>query len=151
MTTESVMEVVLFLINIGVAILLNLGTNIIFGEISFMTFASAAILQLAVSMDYSIFLLHRFSQERQTESDPTIAMVRAAKSTFGSVMSSGLTTVVGFLALIFMSYTIGMDMGLVLSKGIIASLICVLLLLPALAVMLTKAIDRTKHKRLYLR
>jgi len=147
-TTESVMEVVLFLFNVGIAILLNLGTNIIFGEISFMTFASAAILQLAVSMDYSIFLLHRFSQERQTESNPTIAMVRAVKNTFGSIMSSGLTTVVGFLALIFMSYTIGADMGLVLAKGIVCSLICVLVLLPALAVMSAKAIDKTKHKRL---
>jgi len=146
-TTESVMEVVLFLFNIGVAILLNLGTNIVFGEISFMTFASAAILQLAVSMDYSIFLLHRFSQEREAESDPTIAMVRAAKCTFGSIMSSGLTTLVGFLALIFMSYTIGADMGLVLAKGIVFSLVCVLLLLPALAVLFTKAIDKTKHKR----
>ena len=147
-TTESVLEVVLFLFNIGVAILLNMGTNIIFGEISFMTFASAAILQLAVSMDYSIFLLHRFSYERQTESDPITAMIRAIKATFGSILSSGMTTLVGFLALIFMSYTIGADMGLVLAKGIVFSLICVLVLLPALAVLFVKAIDRTKHRRL---
>jgi predicted RND superfamily exporter protein len=147
-TTESVMEVVLFLFNIGVAILLNMGTNIIFGEISFMTFASAAILQLAVSMDYSIFLLHRFSHERQTESDPVKAMISAIKATFGSILSSGMTTLVGFLALIFMSYTIGSDMGLVLAKGIVFSLLCVLVLLPALAVLFVKAIDKTKHKRL---
>jgi predicted RND superfamily exporter protein len=147
-TNESVMEVVLFLFNIGVAILLNMGTNIVFGEISFMTFSSAAILQLAVSMDYSIFLLHRFNNERKTESDPAKAMLSAIKATFASILSSGMTTLVGFLALVFMSYTIGADMGLVLAKGIIFSLISVLILLPALAVLFVKAIDRTRHRRL---
>ena len=148
LTIESVMEVLLFLIGIGVAILLNMGTNIIFGKISFMTFASAAILQLAVSMDYSIFLLHRFNYERQTESDPAKAMLRAIKATFGSILSSGMTTLVGFMALVFMSYSIGADMGLVLAKGILFSLICVLVLLPAMAVMFVKAIDKTRHRRL---
>ena len=148
LTTDSAMEVVLFLINIGVAIILNMGTNIIFGEISFMTFSSAAILQLAVSMDYSIFLLHRFHLERQTESEPKAAMLKAIKATFASIMSSGMTTFVGFIALVFMSYTIGMDMGLVLAKGILFSLISVLVLLPALAVIFVKAIDKTRHRRL---
>ncbi len=147
-TTDSVMEVVLFLINIGVAILLNMGTNVIFGEISFMTFSSAAILQLAVSMDYSIFLLHRFNLERQTENEPKAAMLKAIKATFGSILASGMTTLVGFIALVFMSYTIGTDMGLVLAKGILFSLVCVLALLPALAVIFVKAIDRTRHRRL---
>jgi uncharacterized protein len=146
LTTNSVMEVLLFLFTIGVAVLLNMGTNIIFGEISYMTFASAAILQLAVSMDYSIFLLHRFGYERQTERDPAKAMAKAAKASFSSIMSSGLTTVVGFIALVFMSYTIGLDMGVVLAKGIVFSLITVLLLLPAMAVLFVKAIDKTKHK-----
>ncbi len=148
LTTNSVMKVLLFLFSIGIAIMLNMGTNIIFGEISYMTFACAAILQLAVSMDYSIFLLHRFSYERQTESDPARAMAQAVKASFSSIMSSGLTTVVGFIALVFMSYTIGLDMGLVLAKGIVFSLITVLVLLPALAVMFVKAIDKTKHRAL---
>lgn len=146
-TTDSVMEVVLFLFNIGVAIILNMGSNVIFGEISFMTFSCAAILQLAVSMDYSIFLLHRFNMERQNEPDPKAAMLKAIKATFSSIMSSGMTTFVGFMALVFMSYTIGMDMGLVLAKGIVFSIMCVMLLLPALAVTFVKAIDKTHHRR----
>jgi len=148
LTTNSVAEVILFLLSTGVAIVLNLGTNVIFGEISYMTFASAAILQLAVSMDYSIFLLHRFSYERQTESDPSVAMARAQKASFASIMSSGATTVVGFFALVFMSYTMGRDMGLVLAKGIFFSLLCVMLLLPVLAVLFVKLIDKTTHKPL---
>lgn len=147
-TTNSFIEVLLFLFAIGVAILVNMGTNVIFGEISYMTFACGAILQLAVSMDYSIFLLHRFELERQTESDPAKAMAKAARASFSSIMASGTTTIVGFIALIFMSYTIGADMGLVLAKGIIFSLLSVMLLLPPLTVAFTKAIDKTKHKRL---
>ncbi len=148
LTTNSVAEVILFLFTIGIAIVLNMGTNIIFGKISYMTFACGAILQLAVSMDYSIFLLHRFAYERETESDPTKAMANAQKATFSSIMSSGATTIVGFLALIFMSYTIGLDMGLVLAKGIVFSLLSVMLLLPVLAVLFVKLIDKTKHKPL---
>lgn len=148
LTTNSIAEVILFLLTMGVAVLLNLGTNVIFGKISYMTFACAAILQLAVSMDYSIFLLHRFSYERQTESDPAKAMVRAQKASFASIMSSGATTIVGFLALVFMSYTMGADMGLVLAKGIVLSLLCVMLLLPVLAVLFVKFIDKTTHKPL---
>ncbi len=148
LTTHSFIEVVLFLITIGVSILLNMGTNVIFGEISYMTFACAAVLQMAISMDYSIFLLHRFEHERTMESDPAKAMAKAAKASFSSVISSGMTTIVGFVALIFMSYTIGADMGLVLAKGIVLSLVCVMLLMPPLAVVFSKAIDRTRHRRL---
>ena len=148
LTTNSVAEVILFLLTMGVAVVLNLGTNVIFGKISYMTFACAAILQLAVSMDYSIFLLHRFRYERQTESDPAKAMVRAQRASFASIMSSGATTIVGFLALVFMSYTMGADMGLVLAKGIVLSLLCVMLLLPVLAVLFVKFIDKTTHKPL---
>lgn len=148
LTTNSVAEVILFLITIGVAILLNMGTNVIFGEVSYMTFASAAILQLAVSMDYSIFLLHRFGYERQTEKDPGKAMAKAVRASFASIMASGATTLVGFLALIFMSYSLGADMGLVLAKGIVFSLLSVMLLLPVLAVLCVKLIDKTKHKAL---
>lgn len=148
LTTNSVAEVILFLLSTGVAIVLNMGTNVIFGEISYMTFASAAILQLAVSMDYSIFLLHRFGYERQSESDPNKAMAKALKASLSSIMSSGLTTVVGFIALVFMSYTLGADMGFVLAKGIAFSLLSVLLVLPVLAVLCVKLIDKTKHKAL---
>ena len=148
LTTNSIAEVILFLLTMGVAVVLNLGTNVIFGKISYMTFACAAILQLAVSMDYSIFLLHRFRYERQTESDPAKAMVRAQRASFASIMSSGATTIVGFLALVFMSYTMGADMGLVLAKGIVLSLLCVMLLLPVLAVLFVKFIDKTTHKPL---
>ncbi|MDD5017691.1 MAG: MMPL family transporter [Eubacteriales bacterium] len=147
LSTNSFIEVVLFLVTIGIAILINMGTNIIFGEISYMTFACAAILQLAISMDYSIFLLHRFEYERKNESDPARAMAKASKASLSSIMSSGLTTIVGFIALIFMSYTMGADMGLVLAKGIVFSLLCVMILLPALTVGCVKVIDKTKHKR----
>lgn len=148
LASDSYFEVLLFLVTIGVAILLNMGTNIIFGEISYMTFSSAAVLQLAISMDYSIFLLHRFSLERKSEPDPKRAMTKALRASFSSIMSSGMTTIVGFFALIFMSYRIGADMGLVLAKGIIFSLLCVMVLLPSLVVCSVKLIDKTTHKRL---
>ena len=148
LSTNSYFEVVLFLLTTGVAILLNMGTNVVFDKISYMTFACAAILQLAISMDYSIFLLHRFEQERITQENPAKAMIAALKASFSSILSSGLTTVVGFLALVFMSYTIGMDMGLVLAKGIFFSLISVFFFLPALAVITVKAIDKTKHRKI---
>lgn len=148
LATNAFFEVVLFLITIGVAIVLNMGTNIFFGEISYITFASAAILQLAVSMDYSIFLLHRFDHERQNEASPGKAMIKALGASKSSILSSGLTTVVGFLSLTFMSYRIGMDMGFVLAKGIVFSLICVMTLLPVLTVVFVKLIDKTKHRNL---
>ena len=147
LATDSFFDIVLFLITIGVAILLNMGTNVIFGEVSYMTFASASILQLAISMDYSIFLMHRFEHERETEKDPARAMAKASKASFSSIMSSGMTTFVGFIALIFMSYTVGQDMGLVLAKGILFSLLCVMVLLPALAVGSVKILDKMRHKR----
>ena len=147
LASDSFFEVVLFLITIGIAILLNMGTNVIFSEISYMTFASAAILQLAISMDYSIFLLHRFNHERKNEPNSAKAMVKALRASLSSILSSGMTTIVGFLALVFMSYTMGTDMGLVLAKGIVFSLLCVLVLLPCLAVGCVKLIDKTTHKR----
>ena len=147
LATDSFFEVVLFIITIGIAILLNMGTNVIFGEISYMTFASAAILQLAISMDYSIFLLHRFNHERKNEPNSAKAMVVALRASLSSILSSGMTTIVGFIALVFMSYTMGTDMGLVLAKGIVFSLLSVLVLLPCLAVGSVKLIDKTTHKR----
>ncbi|MBN2852312.1 MAG: MMPL family transporter [Clostridia bacterium] len=146
MFTHSVFEVFLFLVTIGISIVINMGTNIIFGEISYMTFASASILQLAISMDYSIFLLHRFADEKKNTDDSKLAMKRAIQGSFQSISSSAATTVAGFAALVFMSYTIGMDMGLVLAKGIVLSFISVVVLLPVLALYSTRLIEKTTHR-----
>lgn len=146
LTTTSWYEPILFMITIGIAIMLNRGTNLIFGEISFVTNAAGSILQLAVSMDYSIFLLHRFAENRNQGKDIQRAMIDAVKQSTGSVLSSGLTTVTGFAALILMRFRIGPDMGWVMAKAIVLSLLCVLCLLPALAISTYKLIDRTKHR-----
>jgi len=146
LSTSSWFEPILFITVIGVSVLINMGTNFVFGEISFMTQMSAAVLQFAIAMDYSIFLLHRFAEERATGAGVEDAMRRALYKSFSSILASSLTTVAGFVALMFMRYRIGMDMGLVLAKGIIFSLVSVLLLLPALAIFGDKIIDRTHHK-----
>lgn len=146
LTTQSYFEPVLFLITIGAAILLNRGTNLFFGQISFITEAAQSILQLAVSMDYAIILLHRFSEFRKSGLDVSEAMVQAVPKTFSTVLSSGLTTIVGFAALILMRFKIGPDMGLCMAKGILFSLISVLTLLPALTVTFYKLIDKTQHR-----
>ena len=146
LTTTSWYEPVLFMITIGIAIFLNRGTNLIFGEISFVTNAAGSVLQLAVSMDYSIFLLHRFAENRAQGKDVQEAMVEAVRQSAGSVMSSGLTTVTGFAALILMRFKIGPDMGWVMVKAIVFSLICVLCFLPAMAISTYKLIDKTQHK-----
>ena len=145
-STSSYFEVILFFITIGVSIMINNGTNIIFGEISFITSSASALLQLAIAMDYSIFLLHRFSEERKTAASPAQAMMRAIRHSFSSISASAVTTMVGFLALVFMSFQIGFDMGLVLAKGILISLISVLTLLPALTLISIKLIDKTTHR-----
>lgn len=145
-TTTSYFEPVLFLITIGVAIMLNRGTNLIMGEISFVTNAAGSVLQLAVSMDYSIFLLDRFAECRREYDSVEDAMRIAVKKSFGSVMSSGLTTVMGFVALIFMKFKIGPDMGIVMAKSIALSLFTVMLFLPSAALISYKLIDRTEHK-----
>ena len=149
LTTNSWFEPVLFLFTIGVAIMLNRGTNLIFGEISFVTNAAGSVLQLAVSMDYSIFLLHRFAENRAEGKEVKQAMVDAVKQSTSSVLSSGLTTVTGFAALILMRFRIGPDMGWVMAKAIVFSLLCVLCLLPALAISTYKLIDKTQHRPLY--
>lgn len=146
LTTESYFEPVLFLLAIGVAIMLNRGTNLILGEISFVTNAAGSVLQLAVSMDYSIFLLHRFAEMRQEYDDVEQAMLMAVKKSFGSVMSSGLTTVMGFAALIIMKFKIGPDMGIVMAKAIAISLFSVMMFLPSATLLSYKLIDRTQHK-----
>ena len=149
LTTTSWFEPVLFLFTIGVAIMLNRGTNLIFGEISFVTNAAGSVLQLAVSMDYSIFLLHRFAENRAEGKEVQQAMVDAVKQSTSSVLSSGLTTVTGFAALILMRFRIGPDMGWVMAKAIVFSLLCVLCLLPALAISTYRLIDKTQHRPLY--
>lgn len=147
LTTSSYFEPILFLLTIGIAIILNMGSNVIFGKISFVTSASGAILQLAVSMDYSIFLLHRFAEYRKKSMNVIDAMKNAVVKSFSSILSSGLTTIVGFACLIIMKFKVGPDMGIVMSKGIIFSLICVLILLPILTIYSYKLIDKTAHKK----
>lgn len=146
LTTTSWFEPVLFLITIGVAIMLNRGTNLMFGTISFVTNAAGGILQLVVSMDYAIFILHRFVENRQAGEEVQDAMVDAVKQSVGSVLSSGLTTVSGFAALILMRFRIGPDMGWVMAKAIVLSLFSVLCFLPALTMISYKLIDKTQHR-----
>ncbi len=146
LATNSWFEPVLFMATIGIAIMINRGTNLMFGTISFVTNAAGSILQLAVSMDYGIFLLHRFAENRQNGEDAQTAMINAVKQSVGSVMSSGLTTVTGFAALILMRFKIGPDMGWVMVKAIVLSLFAVLCLLPALTMIFYPLIDKTEHK-----
>lgn len=146
LTTSSYFEPVLFLITIGIALLLNMGSNIFLGEISFVTKAASGILQLAVSIDYSIFLLHKFADFRSEGMNVEDAMKCATKKAFSSITSSGLTTVVGFAALIFMKFKVGPDMGWVMAKGVMFSLLSVLIVLPIIATYSYKLIDKTKHK-----
>ncbi|WP_040213648.1 efflux RND transporter permease subunit [Clostridium polynesiense] len=143
-SSRAYYEPILFFAAIGAAILLNMGTNIIFGSISSNTHSVASILQLAVSMDYSIFLLHRFHEEAENM-DQNSAMIEAIVKTFSSVSSSALTTVGGFLALVAMHYGIGKDMGLVLAKGVFFSLVTVVTLLPCL-ILVSERFSGYKHK-----
>lgn len=143
--TSSYFEPLLFFAAIGTAIAINMGTNFIFGRISSMTFSVASIIQLAVSMDYSIFLLHRYHEESKYGNERD-AMIRAIEKTFSSVSASALTTVAGFLALVIMKYGIGKDMGLVLAKGVFLSLISVITLLPCLVLITDKRFGKYKHR-----
>ncbi|MGM9835114.1 MAG: MMPL family transporter [Bacilli bacterium] len=143
---ESYIEPFLFLFVIGLAVFLNNGTNIIFSSVSHITNAISAILQMALSMDYSIMLMNRYSQERENESDKNKAMKRALYNSFKSISSSSITTIVGLLALIFMSFTIGRDLGFVLAKGVLFSLLCIFLCLPGLILLFDKVILKTKKK-----
>ncbi len=139
----------LFLASIGMAILYNLGTNILFGEISYITKALAAILQLAVTMDYSIFLWHSYSEEcAATPEDRKGAMARAINETLTSVTGSSVTTIAGFLAMCFMSFTLGKDLGVVMAKGVVLGVISCVTVLPALILLFDKAIRKTSHRPL---
>ncbi|RIW31325.1 RND family transporter [Bacillus salacetis] len=145
-STTSWVEPLFFLTAIGVSVLINLGTNIFIGEVSFVTQSVAPILQLAVSLDYAVFLLHSFSDYRKTTSSPEEAMELAMKKSFPAIMASAATTFFGFMALTFMKFEIGSDLGLNLVKGIILSFISVMVFLPALTLVLYKWMDKTKHK-----
>ena len=148
-TMESFIVPVLFLLSIGIAILYNLGSNIVFGEISYITKALAAVLQLGVTMDYSIFLMHSY-EEQQAEcgGDKKFAMAHAITQTFSSVIGSSITTVAGFIALCFMSFTLGKDIGIVMAKGVVLGVITCVTILPSMILVCDKLIEKTKHKPL---
>jgi predicted RND superfamily exporter protein len=148
LTTSSWFEPILFLITIGISIIINMGTNIMLGEISSVTNTTAAILQLAVSMDYAIFLLHYFATLRHNGKNVEEAMAESIKNSAIVIVASALTTILGFLSLVLMKFRIGPDLGIVLGKGVIFSLVSVLFLLPVFAVYSYKIIDKTHHKSL---
>ena len=150
LTTDSWAEPLLVLTGLGAAILLNNGTNLIFGTISFVTNAAGSILQLAVSLDYSVFLIHRFAECRAENpgASPEECMVDALCRSTGSILSSGLTTVIGFLALVLMQFQIGPDLGLALAKGVVLSLVTVFTFMPALTLACYKWMDKTHHRPL---
>ena len=135
-----------FLASIGAMILLNLGTNIFFGEISYITKALSAVLQLAVTMDYSIFLWHSYNEQREKYSDNKEAMAVAIKETLTSVVGSSITTIAGFVALCFMSFTLGRDLGIVMAKGVLLGVIGCVTVLPSLILVLDKPLQKTKHR-----
>ena len=142
----SYFEPVLFLITIGIAVVLNLGTNFFLGEISDVSFGIAAVLQLALSMDYSIILMNRYRQELKKTDDRKEAMANALRAAFGSITGSAVTTIVGLLVLVFMSFKIGADIGIVLAKGVAFSMLCVFTVLPALILLSHKLIEKTEKK-----
>lgn len=147
--TDSYLVPLFLLGNIGIAILYNLGSNIFLGEISYITKAITAVLQLGVTMDFSIFLYHKYEEEKIIESDSKKAMQQAIHKTFVSVVGSSLTTIAGFLALCSMNLTLGSDIGIVMAKGVVCGLICVLTLFPALLLVFEKGIEKTKHKNIF--
>ena len=146
LTTTSWAEPFIVLVGLGVAVILNAGSNLIFGEISFVTNAAGNILQLAVSLDYSVFLIHSFEEYRRQDGNLQEAMVNALCSSTGSIFSSGLTTVIGFLALCLMRFRIGPDLGLALAKGIAISLIVVFVFMPVFILATYPLIDKTRHR-----
>lgn len=148
LTTTSWAEPFLLLIGLGVAVILNAGSNLIFGEISFVTNAAGSILQLAVSLDYSVFLLHRFEECREEAANPRQAMVNALCSSTTSILSSGFTTVIGFLALCLMRYRLGADLGIALAKGVAISLLTVFTFVPVMLLTTQKLIQKTRHRSL---
>ena len=150
-TMDSWLAPGLFLLNIGMAIVYNLGTNFLQGEISFVTMSLAAVLQLAVTMDYSIFLWNAYREQRRYTEDKEDAMAKAVVQTVSSVSGSSLTTIAGFVALCFMSFTLGMDLGIVMAKGVVFGVLTCVTVLPAMILVSDRAITRTTHRPLTIR
>lgn len=148
-TMESFFVPVLFLLSIGMAILYNLGSNYFLGEISYITKALAAVLQLGVTLDYSIFLMHSYEEQQiRYHGDKKRAMAHAISHTFSSVVGSSVTTIAGFIALCFMSFTLGLDIGVVMAKGVVFGVIACVTVLPSMILCCDKVIEKTKHKPL---
>ncbi|WP_293009687.1 MULTISPECIES: MMPL family transporter [unclassified Oscillibacter] len=148
LTLESTVLPFIFLASIGLAVIYNFGSNIFLGQISYLTKAIAAVLQLGVTMDYSIFLYHRYEEERSNYEDKRDAMAKAIVSAFTSLSGSSLTTIAGFLALCFMRLTLGRDIGIVMAKGVLLGIATVILVLPSLVLLFDKQIDQHKHRTL---
>ena len=149
LTMDSVVVPFLFLISIGMAIIYNLGSNVFFGEISYITKALAAVLQLGVTMDYSIFLWHSYQEEKKVNGkENKEAMADAIASTFSSVIGSSITTVAGFVALCFMTFTLGLDLGIVMAKGVIFGVIGCVTILPSLILTFDRALEKTMHREI---
>ena len=147
LTMESVFVPLLFMLSIGMAIIYNLGSNYFMGEISYITKALAAVLQLGVTLDYSIFLMHSYEEQQvRYDGDKKRAMAHAISQTFSSVMGSSITTIAGFIALCFMSFTLGLDIGIVMVKGVIFGVIACVTILPSMILCCDKIIEKTKHK-----
>lgn len=147
LTMESFLIPVLFLVSIGMAILYNMGSNILLGEISYITKALSAVLQLGVTMDYSIFLWHSYCEEKEIfPDDHKEAMARAIAATVKSVVGSSITTIAGFIALCFMSFTLGLDLGIVMTKGVVFGVVCCVTVLPSLIMIFDRALEKTRHR-----
>lgn len=149
LTMDSFLIPIFFLLSIGIAIVYNLGTNIFMGEISFITKALSAVLQLGVTLDYSIFLWHSYKEQQvRFDGDKNRAMAHAISNTISSVVGSSITTVAGFVALMFMSFTLGLDLGIVMVKGVIFGVISCVTILPAMILIFDRAIEKTSHRAL---
>lgn len=146
LTMDSFLAPIMFLLSIGMAIIYNLGSNIVMGEISYITQALTAVLQLGVTLDYSIFLWHSYEEERANYDSKQDAMAQAIANTITSVVGSSITTVAGFVALCFMSFTLGMDLGVVMAKGVLFGVICCVTVLPSMILIFDKAIMKTGHR-----
>lgn len=147
LTMDSYLIPVFFLLSIGIAIVYNLGTNIFMGQISYITKALAAVLQLGVTLDYSIFLWHSYEEEQQkTNGDKHEAMANAITATFSSVVGSSVTTIAGFIALCFMSFTLGLDLGIVMAKGVLLGVVGCVTILPSMILIFDKVLEKSKHK-----
>jgi predicted RND superfamily exporter protein len=149
LTMDSFLVPVIFMLGIGMSIIYNLGSNVVFGKISYITQALVAVLQLGVTMDYAIFLWHSYEEQQERfHGDKHRAMSHAISSTISSVVGSSVTTVAGFLALCFMSFTLGLDLGLVMAKGVVFGVITCVTLLPSMILIMDKAIEKTRHRAL---